>query len=393
VERILAVGPRASGPGVTITWTNLGAALFWAVVAGIATWLVLTPVRRRSLTGLLTSLVLTGAAASMGALWGAIHAMLLPMWDWKTMIILTAFSGAVTTVAAVAVGRRLGRENESLLHAVAEIGEGRVPAVDGRRLTAEVAQVRSELRSTAAALAATRERERALESARRELVSWVSHDLRTPLAGLRAMAEALEDGVVDDPELYFKQIGSSVERLNQMVEDLFDLSRIQAGEVSRDAESIALDDLVSDCISALEPLAVAQGVRLTGSVDRATAVVGNGPELNRALTNLVANAIRHTHAQGSVNVRVGLSREPEPLAEVVVRDECGGIPDAHLERVFDVGFRGEAARTPHGDLHPAGAGLGLAITRGIVEAHDGTVDVENTPGGCRFRVRLPISAA
>jgi signal transduction histidine kinase len=376
---------------VTITWTNLGAALLWAVIAGIATWLVLTPVRRRSLPGLLSSLVLTGAAASMGALWGAIHSMLLPMWDWTTMIVLTAFSGAVTTVAAIAVGRRLARENASLLHAVAELGEGRVPAADGRRLTAEVAQVRSELRSTAAALAATRERERSLESARRELVSWVSHDLRTPLAGLRAMAEALEDGVVEDPEVYFKQIGSSVERLNQMVEDLFDLSRIQAGEVSRNAESIALDDLVSDCIAALEPLAVAQGVRLTGSVDGAAAVVGNGPELNRALTNLVANAIRHTRAQGSVDVRVGLSGDAMRLAEVVVRDECGGIPDAHLERVFDVGFRGEAARTPHGDL-PAGAGLGLAITRGIVEAHDGTVDVENAPGGCRFRVRLPIGA-
>jgi signal transduction histidine kinase len=393
VGRVAAVGLREAGPGVTITWSNLAAALLWAVVAAVATWLLLIPVRRHSLNGLLASLVLTGAAASTGALWGAIHSMLVPWWDWQTMILLTAFSGGITTVAAVAVGRRFSRDNASLLQAVAELGEGRVPSADGRRLTAEVEQVRQELRTTAAALAATRERERALESARRELVSWVSHDLRTPLAGLRAMAEALEDGVVDDAQLTYKQIGLSVERLNQMVEDLFDLSRIQAGEVSHNTESIALDDLVSDCISALEPLAVAQGVRLTGSVDGAAAVVGNGPELNRALTNLVANAIRHTRAEGRVDVRVGLSSEPVPLAEVVVRDECGGIPDAHLSRVFDVGFRGEAARTPHTDLHPAGAGLGLAITRGIVEAHDGTVDVENAAGGCRFRVRLPVTAA
>lgn len=377
---------------MTITWSNLGAALLWSVVAGVVTWLLLIPVRRRSLAGLLASLVLTGAAASMGALWGAIHAMLVPWWDWKTMVVLTAFSGAVAAVAAVAVGRRLVQDNASLLKAVADVGAGRMPAADGRRLTAEVEQVRRELRSTAAALAATRERELALESARRELVSWVSHDLRTPLAGLRAMAEALEDGMVDDPTLYFKQIGLSVERLNQMVEDLFDLSRIQAGDAARGHESIALDDLVSDCISALEPLAAAQGVRLVGSVDGSAAVVGNGPELNRALTNLVANAIRHTRAQGCVDVRVGVAREPVPLAEVVIRDECGGIPPAQLDRVFDVGFRGEAARTPHADLHPAGAGLGLAITRGIVEAHDGTVDVENTADGCRFRVRLPVVA-
>jgi signal transduction histidine kinase len=378
---------------VTVTWADLASALLWSAVAGLATWFLLWPVRRRSLAGLLASLVLTGAAASAGALWGAIHAMLVSWHDWKTMIVLTAFSGAVTAVAAAAVGRRLAEDNESLRLAVAELGAGRVPSADGRRLTSEVEQVRSELRATASALAATRERERSLESARRELVSWVSHDLRTPLAGLRAMAEALEDGVVDDPELYFKQIASSVERLNQMVEDLFDLSRIQAGEVSHNTESIALDDLVSDCISALEPLAAAHGVRLVGRVDAATAVVGNGPELNRALTNLVANAIRHTPEPGRVDVRVGLSDDAPPLAEVTVRDECGGIPEAHLERVFDVGFRGEAARTPHDDLHPAGAGLGLAITRGIVEAHEGTVDVSNTETGCLFRIRLPAAVA
>jgi signal transduction histidine kinase len=375
-----------------LTWGHFGEALLWSAIAGIAIWFLLLPVRRRSLAGLLAALVLTGAAASLGALLGATHSMLIPEVTWPTMIALIALSGAAAGIAAIAVGRRLARDNAYLRKAVAEVGEGRVPSEDGPPLTAEIAAVREELRQTAAALAATRERERALESARRELVSWVSHDLRTPLAGLRAMAEALEDGVVDEPEQYYKQIGGAVERLNQMVEDLFDLSRIQAGEVSRDMESISLDDLVSDCISALEPLAAAQDVRLSGAVNGAAAVVGNGRELNRALTNLVANAIRHTRAQGSVDVRVGLSAEPAPHAEVVVRDECGGIPDEHLDRVFDVGFRGEAARTPNGDLQPAGAGLGLAITRGIVEAHDGTVDVANRPGGCEFRVRLPVSA-
>lgn len=379
---------------MNLTWANLGWALLWSVVGGVAVWFGLTSVRRRSLTGLLASLVLTGAAASAGALWGAIHSMLIPWWDWETMIALTAFSALVTGIAAYGVSRSIARDNKALHSAVADLGAGRIPEADGRRLSAEVERVRSELRTTAAALAATRERERGLETARRELVSWVSHDLRTPLAGLRAMAEALEDGVADDPELYYKQISSSVERLNQMVEDLFDLSRIQAGASSRDLENIALDDLVSDCVAALEPLAAAQGVRLVGSVDElvggSAEVSGNGPELNRALTNLVANAIRHTKASGCVDVRVSLVSEPMAHAEVLVRDECGGIPAEHLDRVFDVGFRGESARTPN-RLNQAGAGLGLAITRGIVEAHDGTVEVQNTPGGCSFRVRLPVA--
>jgi signal transduction histidine kinase len=336
------------------------------------------------------SLVLTGTAASTGALYGGMHSMLVPMLGYKTVIVLTALSVAVAAVAAVAAARSFARDARALRQDVAQVGGGTVPSPDGRRLMTEIAQVRQELRSSAESLAATRERERALESARRDLVSWVSHDLRTPLAGLRAMAEALEDGVIDDPEQYYKQIGASVERLNQMVEDLFDLSRIQAGVVSREVENISLDDLVSDCIAALEPLAAAQGVRLTGAVSGATAVSGNGPELNRALTNLVANAIRHTRAQGAVDVRVGLTPvgSDGTIAEVLVRDECGGIPEEHLSRVFDVGFRGEAARTSSGG-NSGGAGLGLAITRGIVEAHAGTVEVSNRPGGCQFRVRLP----
>ncbi len=376
---------------MNLTWQNLGEALLWSVIAAAVAWLVLLPVRRRSTAGLLGSLVLVGAAASTGALWGAVHSMLVPRLGWGTVIALTAFSGIVMAVAAYAAGRRLARDRAGLRAAVAELGAGRVPSEAGPRLTAEIEQMRRELSATAAALAATRERERSLETARRDLVSWVSHDLRTPLAGLRAMAEALEDGVVDQPDVYYKQMGASVERLNQMVEDLFDLSRIQAGGSTHDSETIALDDLVSDCLAALEPLATAQGVRLTGSVAGTATVVGSGPELNRALTNLVANAIRHTRAQGNVDVRIAVEAQ---LAELTVSDECGGIPTDHLEQVFEVGFRGESARTPRDvpGAHP-GAGLGLAITRGIVEAHDGTVDVENTVDGCRFRVRLPVSSA
>jgi signal transduction histidine kinase len=297
-------------------------------------------------------------------------------------------SGAVTAAAAYSVGRRLVIDNRSLQEAVAELGAGRVPTADGRRLTAEVERVRNELQSTATALAETREREHALESARRELVAWVSHDLRTPLAGLRAMAEALEDGVVDDPDVYVKRIISSVDRLNRMVEDLFELSRIQAGELSHPTERVELRDLVDDCLATLEPLAAANGVRLGGSVDSPPSVLGSAPELTRALTNLVANGIRHTRDGGQVVVRAAASGG---AAELVVRDECGGLPAEHLGRVFDVGFRGEEARTPQDGLHPPGAGLGLAITRGIVEAHRGTVDVHNTDIGCEFRIVLPSS--
>ena len=135
-------------------------------------------------------------------------------------------------------------------------------------------------------------------------------------------------------------------------------------------------------------------MRLTGQSSRgAAAVKGNGAELNRAVTNLVANAIRHTEPGGTVDVQVGVAGADGVAAgagaraEVAVRDECGGIPDDDLARVFDVGFRGEPARTQES----GGAGLGLAITRGIVEAHDGSVEVANVAGGCVFTIRLPLA--
>jgi signal transduction histidine kinase len=205
------------------------------------------------------------------------------------------------------------------------------------------------------------------------------------------MSEALEDGVADNPELYYKQMRTSVDRLATMVDDLFELSRIQAGGFALDTEQVALDDLVSDCLAALGPLAAAQGVRLTGHSAGPSTVSGNAPELSRALINLVANAIRHTRADGVVDVSVAGTAEG---AAVTVLDECGGIPDYEIERIFEVGFRGEPARSPSaGNADSAsGAGLGLAITRGIVEAHGGTVDVANIDGGCSFTLRLPAAA-
>src|SRR5262249_62398499 len=134
-------------------------------------------------------------------------------------------------------------------------------------------------------LAESRDRERALEASRRELVAWVSHDLRTPLAGLRAMSEALEDGVADDPALYYKQIHASVDRLAGMVDDLFELSRIQAGAISSAPEHVGLDDLVSDCLTALEPLARGRGVRLGGRSGRPGARPRHSAQPDPALTH------------------------------------------------------------------------------------------------------------
>lgn len=375
---------------MTIGLSNVLTALLWGLLAGLGVWLLTWPFRRRSLSTLLASIVLTGTAASIAAVLGSVHEMVLSMHEQTTVVLVAIMAGLIAAVTAGVAARRVMRDNQVLHEAIFELGEGRVPQTSGTPLSAELEQARGELRRVAKTLADTRERERALETSRRELISWISHDLRTPLAGLRAMSEALEDGMVDDPGTYYKQILSSVDRLSGMVDDLFDLSRLQAGSFSHDVEAISLDDLLSDCLVALKPLADAQNVRLAGAVGHGGTVVGNGPELNRAITNVVANAIRHTRSQGRVDVCLDRVAGQQSV-EISVQDQCGGIADEDLQRVFDVGYRGELARTPH-SANLAGAGLGLAITRAVVKAHSGSVTVENVDEGCRFRLRFPLAS-
>lgn len=238
-----------------------------------------------------------------------------------------------------------------------------------------------------------RERERAAEASRRELVAWISHDLRTPLAGIRAMAEALADGVVSAPAEvagYASRIGGETRRLSGMVDDLFELSRITAGALELTMSRVALGEVVGDVLAAQAPVARRKRVRVLADASTAPVVLGSDPELARVVGNLVSNAIRHTPPDGTVAVRVGVDGADAVLA---VDDGCGGIPDAELARVFDVAFRGSAARTPAplGE-EQVGGGLGLAIARGLVEAHKGRIDAHNHGPGCRFEVRLPLAA-
>jgi signal transduction histidine kinase len=236
-----------------------------------------------------------------------------------------------------------------------------------------------------------RERERAAEAARRELVAWISHDLRTPLAGIRAMAEALADGLVFEPRDvagYAGRISNESTRLSGMVNDLFELSRITAGALRLTLSAVPLREVVSDSVAAALPVAHRKRVQVYADVRAWPIVLGSDPELARIVRNLLSNAIRHTPPDGSVMVGLGVDGENALLQ---VDDACGGIPERELDRVFDVAFRGTAARSPMVDPdQPVGAGLGLAIARGLVEAHRGRIDAHNHGPGCRFEVRLPL---
>ncbi|WP_149359578.1 sensor histidine kinase [Lolliginicoccus suaedae] len=241
---------------------------------------------------------------------------------------------------------------------------------------------------------AAREQERAAERSRRELVAWVSHDLRTPLAGIRAVSEALLDGVITDPEevmRYARQIEQDAVRLGAMVDDLFEMSRISSGALRLDNEQVELAEVADQVVTAHRLTAQRAGVELRyAALDPGATVKGDDRALARVMSNLVCNAIEHTPPGGVVDVTVGTS---ERVSWVRVDDTGPGIAEHDLPRIFDISYRGTHARTRAADRDaPPGAGLGLAIASGLVTALHGTITAVNKEPGCRMEVAMPRSA-
>jgi len=327
--------------------------------------------------------VVVAVAAMLAGTVSVAWEMLLPSHDVGAVILVCAIACAGSLATTLFLGRQVVAGSKAPVAATRALGDGGGFSAPVDPATAELAELGREWAATGAKLAASRKREHALETSRRELVAWIAHDLRTPLTGLRAMAEALEDGIVDDPSVYYARIRTEVERLNAMVGDLFELSRIQAGVLPLALSPMSVHDLVDDALGGADLLARELGVRLIGDVMDPLPIEVDGRAMTRVLVNLLANAIHRTPADGTVAVA---ARREADTAVLSVTDGCGGIPADDLPRVFDTGWRGKGARTP-----PAGAGLGLAIVRGIVEAHSGRTAVQNVLGGCRFEVILPVA--
>ncbi|MDK1476806.1 HAMP domain-containing sensor histidine kinase [Streptomyces sp. 549] len=357
---------------------------FGATAAGVLGALALRALRRRSVAVSLTVLTGVGVAAMLAGTLSVCWAMFLNKHDLGVVTTVLAVAAVAATATALLLGRWVTAGHRALERSARALGAGAGFTAPAVAMPAELASLARSLTEAGARLATAREREAALEASRRELVAWISHDLRSPLAGLRAMAEALEDGVAPDPARYHRQIRSDVERLSGMVGDLFELSRIQAGSLTLSPTRMSVYDLISDAIAGAWPLAAERGVRLADDGVEPVPIEVDSREMTRVLANLLVNAIHRTPADGTVAVA---ARRHEDAVVLSVTDGCGGIAAEALPRVFDTGWSGDDARTP-----PSGAGLGLAIVRGIVEAHSGRASVRNVPGGCRFEVTLPARA-
>lgn len=364
----------------------VGMAASAALVVGAIALSPLLLLRRRTLTLQLLIVSTAGVVAMLAGIATVSLAMYVSSHDLLVSLWVSGVAAVVSIAMAAGLGAVLRRSARRLQVAVRAVGAGElVPVTDASG--SELSELAAELALTSERLASARAEIDRIDASRRELMAWISHDLRTPLAGLRAMSEALEDGVARDPASYHRQMRGQVDRLSALVDDLFELSQIQAGVLRVDAGAVALRPLLEQVVGELSPIGRARGIRIEVDADDAE-IVADERLLARVMANLLVNALQHS--PDDAVVRVTARRRDDGRAHLTVEDSAGGIAAEHLERIFEAGWRGDASRSPEPLVgRSAGAGLGLAIARGIVHAHDGRIEARNVGGGSRFDIHLP----
>ena len=358
-----------------------------AVVTG-ATLLVLRVTRRRGIATRL-AIVLAGALVSIVvATVGVAGEMYLSDHDLVVLAWVIGVSAVVSMLAAWMITGRSARSSAlALVRATRRVGDGDVVAAapTGWR---ELDDISTELADTSERLAEARAEISSLDSARRQFFAWISHDLRTPLAGMRAMAEALEEGTAPEPEVYIRLIKAKVDTVDRMVDDLFQLSRLQSGTFELHPEPVVLLDLVSDAVADVQLLAAERGIVIEQDGVDGHMIWADPREITRAIGNLLSNSVRYAPDDSVVIVRADTVDSDRLVLSVI--DRGAGVTAEDLGRMFDVGWRADASRSAAPEAGgSAGAGLGLAIVRGIVEAHGGDVRARRTDDGFQLDLVLP----
>lgn len=365
----------------------LGITSLVSALAGYAAyrfgWLTLSPALRWSLLGVyaLSSLL------TFFNVWFSAQMMFASQHDLLLAIVLLVFAGGMAMALGYFLSSTITDRVNQLKGAAEKLAEGdlktRVP-VHGRD---EVAMLAKTFNQMAEQLEVADAKQREMEKMRSELLAWVGHDLQTPLASIRAILEALEDGVVEDPETikrYLNTAQRDVRSLSALIDDLFQMAQLNAGGFQLERANSSLADLISDTLESFAELAARQNIRLAGSVEPDVDPVNmDTRRIGRVLNNLIGNAIRHTPADGEIKVT---ARRTGSGVEVSVADSGEGVRPEDLPHVFDGFYRGEKSRS----RSTGGAGLGLAISRGIVQAHGGDIHVESQAGqGSRFTFHIP----
>jgi signal transduction histidine kinase len=341
--------------------------------------------RRASLRQRFVAVAVLAAAIAIANLAALAMQMFVSDHDATLVTVLLLYAVGAGVAAALVVARQAGAAIRTVEMTARRLGEGDLDArVGGIDAGPELETLATTLDEMADRLRRAQDRERDAEQMRRDLITTISHDLRTPLASLRAMVEAIDEGVVEDPpnlRRYVGQMRRSVHQLGTMVDDLFELTQLDAGAIEVETRRARLEEVVSTALAAVEPSAREKRLELVtrlGTVGDAPC----SPRVARVLQNLLANAVRHTPADGTIRIEAGRA---DDRLRIAVEDTGEGIAPDDLPRVFDPFFRADPARSG------PGAGLGLALAKRIVEALGGRISAERGAStGARFAVELPV---
>lgn len=329
-----------------------------------------------------------GLAITVANIYVTSRLMFLSDHDFALLGLLLIFAGLLSLAFGFTLAGGITESLKMLKGGTQQLAGGDLSARVALLYQDELAEVANAFNIMAARLEESFNRQRELEQARRDLIAAISHDLRTPLASVRAMVEALSDQVVTDEKTvnrYHHTIQTQVTNLSLLIDDLFELTKLDSGHLQLKLEEASISDLISDALESMRAQADSKKVRLTGHVEPDIPfIMVEAAKIHRVLCNLVQNAIRHTPADGTVAITASTINEG---VEVDVVDTGEGIANEDLPRIFDQFYRGEKSRS----RSTGGAGLGLAIAKGIVEAHGGRIWVESEPGiGAVFRLVLPV---
>jgi signal transduction histidine kinase len=346
-------------------WLNRAPNLRWALLGGYA------------LSSLLTFL----------NVWVTAKLMFTSHHDLLLATILLIFASGIAMALGLFLSSALTDRIHLINYAAQAISRGELDVRIATQGRDEVSQLSKAFNDMTAQLQAAQLKQRKLEDMRRDLIAWVSHDLQTPLASMQVIVEALADGVVADQltqQRYLATLQKDIRDLSELIDDLFQMTQLDAGGLPLDLNRSSLVDLLSDTLESFLAQASRQGIDLTASIAPAVGMVYmDTPRIGRVLNNLIGNALRHTKSGGQVQV---IAERDEGLVRVRVLDSGEGIAPEDLPYVFDQFYRGEKSRS----RQTGGAGLGLAIARGIVEAHGGEIYVESRLGsGSTFSFTLP----
>ena len=397
----LAIGAAVLLTELTMSpsWAELRKLAIYLALAGVASaglgWVALRGADRMLGPGLrgraFLSSVIAGAVALLNVIIVGQLMFVSTEHDLNLLLTLVIFSAVITAFFSFSVAATVAGRIENIAAAIRLLAHGAFATRLAPNGNDEVARLSEDVDLLAARLQAADDQRAALDRERRELTAAISHDLRTPLASLRAMTEALSDGIVDEPaeiRRYYATMRREIERLSGMIDDLFELSQLDAGALKLERLPICVQDIAAEVVDAMQAAARLAGVELILNVDSSPPEIEvDGGRIERAIGNLVRNALEHTPGGGRVLVSVAATNGNVDLR---VADSGSGIAPSDLPHVWERFYRADTSRGRNGNGD--GAGLGLAITRGIVEAHGGSVEAISGGGdGATFVLRLPLS--